>query len=86
MIHGFDNTDPTGQVKYYNVKLVATSVNGCTDTAQSYITIYPKVVATIEADTTEGVIRCTVNFLSEPGGATTSGTLATVATQEGGNY
>ena len=67
--HGFDNTYLAGQVAYYNVNLVATSEHGCTDTAVSVVTIYPKIVATIEADTTEGCHPLNVTFTSQPGGA-----------------
>ncbi len=67
--HGFDNTDPTGQVAYYNISMVATSEHDCSDTARSVVTIYPKIVATIEADTTEGCHPLTVNFVSQPGGS-----------------
>ncbi|MCK5136464.1 MAG: PKD domain-containing protein [Bacteroidales bacterium] len=67
--HGFDNVDPGGLVAYYHVKLIASSVNSCRDTAQSVITIYPKVVATIDADTTEGCHPLAVTFLTQPGGA-----------------
>ncbi len=68
-VHGFDNFSAEGTVAYYNVKLVAYSENNCTDTAQSIVTIYPKVTATIDADTTSGCHPLMVNFQTQPGGA-----------------
>ncbi|MBN2698195.1 MAG: PKD domain-containing protein [Bacteroidales bacterium] len=67
--HGFDNFDPSGMVRYYNVKLIASSENGCKDTAQSVVTIYPKVSAEIIADTTIGCHPFNVEMSSQPGAA-----------------
>ena len=67
--HGFDNTNPDGQVAYYNVFMEAISDHDCRDTARSVVTIYPKIVAVIDADPTEGCHPVNVTFLSTPGGA-----------------
>jgi len=65
--HGFDNSDILGQVAYYNISMVATSINGCNDTAYSVVTIYPKVVAEINADPVEGCHPLQVTLTSNPG-------------------
>ncbi len=67
--HGFDNMDITGQVAYYNISMVAISINGCNDTALSVVTIYPKVVADFTADPTEGCHPLKVTLISQPGGS-----------------
>ncbi|PID92791.1 MAG: hypothetical protein CSA96_01465 [Bacteroidetes bacterium] len=67
--HGFDNTSPSGEVAYYTVKLVAASEHNCRDTARSVVTIYPKVVANIDADTTEGCHPLNLVFTTQPGAA-----------------
>ncbi len=68
-VHGFDNTNPDGQVAYYNVFMEAISDNDCRDTARSVVTIYPKIVAVIDADPSEGCHPLNVSFMSTPGGA-----------------
>ena len=69
MSHGFDNVDITGQVAYYNISMVASSINGCNDTALSVVTIYPKVVADFTADPTDGCHPLQVTLISQPGGS-----------------
>jgi PKD repeat protein len=65
----FDNYDPTGLVAYYEVMLVAEDAEGCADTAQSVVTIYPKVDPTITADPVLGCQPLEVYFQTQPGAA-----------------
>jgi PKD domain/Ig-like domain CHU_C associated/PKD-like domain/SprB repeat/CHU_C Type IX secretion signal domain len=65
--HGFDNMRPDGQVAYYNIFMEAISDHDCRDTARSVVTIYPKVVAVIDADPITGCQPLNVTFLSTPG-------------------
>lgn len=41
--HVFGNENTSGLVEYYNVSMVATSSNGCRDTARQIITVYPVI-------------------------------------------
>lgn len=65
----FDNFDPTGMVAYYNVLMVATDAQGCKDTAQSVVTIYPKVDPEITATPTSGCQPLEVLLETKPGAA-----------------
>lgn len=47
-MHTYANT--TGTLQLMDVELVATSADGCMDTAQAQIQVYPQVIATFELD------------------------------------
>ncbi|MFZ5941413.1 MAG: PKD-like domain-containing protein [Bacteroidota bacterium] len=66
-VHGFDNIDPTGAVKYYNVNLIAETAFGCRDTAMSVVTIYPKVDPTFTVTPTEGCSPFEATLQTQPG-------------------
>ena len=66
-VHGFDNLDPSGLVKYFDVKLVAFSANGCRDTANQIITVYPKVDPTFEVDPDTACQPITATLVTQPG-------------------
>ncbi len=84
--HGFDNVDITGQVAYYNISMVATSINGCKDTALSVVTIYPKVVADFTADPTDGCHPLQVTLISQPGGSAYSWDFGDGSPAQDGSY
>lgn len=64
-VHDFDNFDPT--VRYFNIELVATSVNICRDTANQIVTVYPKVDASFNLDPTEACQPVTAQMTGRPG-------------------
>jgi PKD repeat protein len=67
--HGFDNLDPSGLVKYYNVQLVAESEKGCQDTATQFITIYPKVDPAFEITPDTACQPVVATLITQPGAA-----------------
>ena len=66
-VHGFDNFNPSGLVAYYNVNLYAESVNGCRDTSNQIITVYPKVSPQFTVDPTEACQPVVATLVSDPG-------------------
>jgi PKD repeat protein len=65
--YDFSNFNST--VQYFNVELVAFSLNGCTDTAREVVTIYPSIDASFTVDPPEGCNPVTVELVSTPGGS-----------------
>ncbi len=65
--YDFSNFSTT--VQYFNVEMVAFSINGCTDTAKEVITIYPSIDASFTVDPPDGCNPVTVEMVSTPGGS-----------------
>jgi PKD repeat protein len=65
----YDFSNFTTSVQYFNVELVAFSMNGCTDTAREVVTIYPSIDASFTVDPPEGCNPVTVEMVSTPGGS-----------------
>ena len=58
--HSFDND--LQEIKEYDVILISTTNNGCTNSHSKQITVYPKVIAKYSADVKTGCSPLTVNF------------------------
>ena len=67
--HGFENLDPSGLVKYYEVQLKAFSANGCEATTNQYITIYPKVDPTFTITPASACQPVVATMITQPGAA-----------------
>ncbi|MBR8537541.1 PKD domain-containing protein [Carboxylicivirga sediminis] len=63
--HTFFNNEQ--YVQAYHVELIANNNYSCSDTADTYITVYPKYDYTISASPTEGCHPLRVDLLTEPG-------------------
>ena len=66
----FLNNDPAN-AKKYNVKLIATSANGCNDTVSGIVHVHPKPIAQYTANNNAGCSPFNVVFTDQSIGATT---------------